>query len=136
MATLTTLVVRHPILAALSSFLSTTDFLNLALTDRIHYSYILASRATFDALRRDSLCNGSGLAKRQEFVGLYDIRRRFYALGGKRKIWQDEPIEVQLYATKCDEAGALPCRKCGINVCEVSLQGPVAFSHKDKAIMK
>ena len=30
-----------------------------------------------------------------------------------------EPIEVRFYATHCDEAGALPCRKWGINICDV-----------------
>ncbi|KLO96971.1 uncharacterized protein FFNC_15076 [Fusarium fujikuroi] len=30
----------------------------------------------------------------------------------------DEEIEVRLYNIKCDEAGALPCLKCGINICE------------------
>jgi hypothetical protein len=124
MATLTTLITRHPILRLLSSFLSTLDLFHLALASRTHHSHILASRRTFDALRRDCLCDGSGLAKRQNFAGLYSLQHRSYVWGHRRKIWQDEPIEVRLYATKCDEAGALPCRKCSINICEVGLKDP------------
>ena len=128
MATLTTLIARHPILRTLSSFLSTLDLFYLALTNRTHHSYILASRATFDALRRDCLCDGGGLAQRQNFAGLYSLKYRSYVWGKGRKIWQDEPIEVRLYATKCDEAGALPCQKCGINICEVCLKGPTSYT--------
>jgi len=118
MSSLTTLVSRHPILHALASFLSTVDLFHLALANRTHYSHILASRATFDTLRCDCLCDGRGLAKRQQFLGKYSLERRSYVWGKERKIWQDEPIEVGLYNTKCDEVGALPCRKCGINICE------------------
>ena len=121
MASLTTLISQHPILCALSSFLSTLDLFNLALTDSTHYLHILSSQAIFNALCRHSLCDGRGLTKRQEFTGLYSLERRGYNWGGRRKIWQDEPIEVRLYGTKCDETGALPCRKCGIRICEVSL---------------
>ena len=123
MASFTTLISQHPILCSISSFLSTLDLFNLALTDSIHYLHILSSRATFDALCRHCLCDGSGLTKRQEFIGLYSLEDRFYKRGSSRKIWQDEPIEVRLYGTKCDETGALPCRKCGIRICEVSLLG-------------
>ena len=128
MVTFTTIIVRHPILRELSSFLSTLDLFHLALTSRTHHSYILASLCTFDALRRNCLCDGSGLTQRQDFAGLYSLQRRGYVWGHQRKIWQDEPIEVRLYATKCDEAGALPCRKCSINICEVSLEDP-RFTH-------
>ncbi|EXJ73393.1 uncharacterized protein A1O5_03153 [Cladophialophora psammophila CBS 110553] len=118
MAPLTALIARYPVLQNLSSFLSTIDLFNLARTNRTHYSYILLSRTTFDALCRDCLCDGSGLAKRQDFFGLYSLEHRNYCWGNKRRIWQDEPIEIQLYGTKCDSARALPCRKCSINVCE------------------
>ena len=119
---LTALISRYPTLEKLSSFLSTVDLFNLAITNRTHYSCILLSRNTFDILRRDCLCDGSGLAKRQNFVGLYSLERRPYIYGDRRKIWQDEPIEIRLYGTKCDNARALPCRRCSINVCEVSLK--------------
>ena len=122
MATLTTLIARYPVIQNLSSFLSTVDLFNLALTNRRHHSYIILSRSTFDTLRRDCLCDGSGLAKRQNFFGLYSLRRRSCTWGNRRKVWQDEPVEIQLYGTKCDDARALPCRKCSINVCEVSLK--------------
>ena len=122
MATLTTLVAHYPILRVLSSFLSTLDLFHLALTNRTLHSYILCPQAIFNALRRDCLCDGSGLVKRQNFAGLYSLKRRNYNWGGRRKVWQDEPIEIRLYRTKCDGAGALPCRKCSINICEVGLQ--------------
>lgn len=119
MESLTTLVSQYPILCNLASFLSTLDLFHLALTNTTHYAHILASRPVFAALRRDALCDGSGLRKRQDFVGSYSLEHRKYQWGHQRKIWQDEPIEVRLYGTRCDATGALPCRKCGINVCEV-----------------
>lgn len=132
MATFTALIAQYPVLQKVSSFLSTVDLFNLALTNRTHYSYILHSRSGFDTLRRDCLCDGSGLAKRQDFVGLYSLEHRSYNWGGRRKVWQDEPIEIQLYGTKCDDAHVLPCRKCSINVCEVSLTSSLACLTKPK----
>ena len=159
MADLIALVAQYPVLGCLASFLSTVDLFNLALTNKAHRSYILPSRRVFDILRRDCLCDGSGLVKRQNFEGLYSLRHRGYNWGNTRHICklscaprkrfatkaapsllslllplgcpgtgsnvcvgQDEPIEVRLYGTKCDEAEALPCRKCSINICEVSLK--------------
>jgi hypothetical protein len=119
MATLATLVAQYPVLRHLSSSLSRRDLLNIALTCRTHFSFILSSRNVFEALLRDSLCDGSGLEKRQNFEGLYNLTRRSYSWGRGRKIWQDEPIEVRLYGTKCDEVNALPCVKCGVKICEV-----------------
>ena len=134
MATFTTLTAQYPILSTLSSYLSTVDLFNLVLGNRTLHSYILASRTTFNALCRDSLCDGRGLTKRQDFAGLYRLGYLIHSLNFRKKIFQDEPIEARLYATKCDEAGALPCRKCDINICEVTLPGILALPHQDSEV--
>ena len=117
MASLDLLISRYPILQSLTCFLSTRDLFHLSLICKSSYRAILASGTTFNILRRKCLCDGRGLSERQSFTGLYHLAG-WYTWGNKRHIWEDEPIEVRLFNTKCDEVGALPCRKCGINVCE------------------
>lgn len=109
------LLSQYPILTTLSSHISTLDLHHLALASRACHS---AVRRNFDSLKRTCLCDGHGLAQRHAFSGPYAIRPGAYTWGKTRKIWKDEPIEVCLWNTTCDAAGALPCRKCGINVCE------------------
>ncbi|RSM07888.1 hypothetical protein CDV31_008380 [Fusarium ambrosium] len=112
---LTNLISSYSILTTLSSWISTLDLYHLALTNRTHHSFILASPQIFQVLTRQSLCDGRGLADRQEFRGLYKI---YDFDKGSKIIQRDEPVEVRLYNLKCDETGALPCVKCGVNVCE------------------
>jgi hypothetical protein len=119
MANLCDIISQYPVLGELSSFLSALDLFHLALTNKINHNYILSSKRIFDVLKRDAICDGTGLSKRQDQVGLYNIGIHHYAWGSERRIWRDEPIEVRLYRIKCDEAGSLPCIKCNINVCEV-----------------
>ncbi|KAI1452643.1 hypothetical protein F4805DRAFT_23021 [Annulohypoxylon moriforme] len=102
------LISQYPILETLASYISTRDLFHLGLTSQAYHAYILATPTVFEALRRFCLCDGRGL------------QRRIRALDYKYldRIDDDPEIEVRLYAKKCDEAGALPCRKCGINICE------------------
>ncbi|VUC23477.1 unnamed protein product [Clonostachys rosea] len=116
---ITDLISSYAILPTLASWLSSVDLYHLALTNHYHHSCILGSSTLFKKLQRLSLCDGRGLALRQEFkspyrndwkrAGMWTINPGFTA---------DEEIEVFLYNAKCDEAGALPCIKCGINICE------------------
>jgi hypothetical protein len=121
MTPLTDLLSSYPILLTLSSFISTLDLYHLALTSKAHHNLILESPQRFQKLRRRCLCTGHGLADRQNFRGHYalDGHGGWRYQGYKnRQINRDEPIEIQLFNLKCDEAGALPCVRCGINVCE------------------
>ncbi|RSL74006.1 hypothetical protein CEP53_000566 [Fusarium sp. AF-6] len=110
---LTNLISSYSILTTLSSWISTIDLYHLALTSRTHHSFILASPQIFQVLTRQSLCDGRGLADRQEFRGLYKI---YDFDKGSKIIQRDEPVEVRLYNLKCDETSALPCVKCGVNL--------------------
>ncbi|KAK3377322.1 hypothetical protein B0T24DRAFT_620964 [Lasiosphaeria ovina] len=129
MASLEHLISQYPVLSTLASYVSSLDLFNLALTNRANHSAILSS----PSLRRHCLCDGHGLRDRQGFAGAYAIPKHAYkkyyqfGSGARSGNWpehnvgainEDEPIEVRLYNIKCDEAGALPCRRCGINVCE------------------
>ncbi|KAK0712438.1 hypothetical protein B0T26DRAFT_649143 [Lasiosphaeria miniovina] len=150
MTSLDHLVSQYPVLSTLASYVSSLDLFNLALTNRANHSAILSS----PSLRRHCLCDGHGLRDRQGFAGAYAIPKHAYTkdyqFGGEARsdnwpehnvgaINEDEPIEVRLYNIKCDEAGALPCRRCGINVCEecryyprirpAHMDGPVRRPH-------
>lgn len=118
MATILPLIQIPPILQTLASFLSTLDLFYLALTCKSNYYSIVAWPVTFRSLQRNCLCDGKGLAERQTFTGLY--RPPQHAWGKQRPMRPDvdELPEVRLFNLKCDEAGTLPCCKCGINVCE------------------
>lgn len=119
MPSLQDLTGQYPVLCCLGEWLSTLDLVHLARTSKHHYDHILASESIYRTLKRTALCDGKGLARRQNFQIPYSAGPYNYISGNRGHIREDEPIEVQLWATKCDEAGALPCRKCGINICEV-----------------
>lgn len=117
MPSLECLIGQYPVLRCLSSWLSTLDLFHLALISRDSYKHILASRSVFNHLKRTALCDGHGLRQRQNFEGPYRPATGT-RLGREPRLWADEPIEVRLWNTKCDETGGLPCRRCGINICE------------------
>lgn len=113
------LLFQYPILSTLAQNLSALDLFHLSLASKTAHSLIQPSKSVFTALTRESLCDGHGLIARQELKGPYDfVTPGRYVWGNSRKIHHDEPIEVNLWAQKCDEANALPCIKCGVNICE------------------
>ncbi|KAI9146999.1 hypothetical protein HJFPF1_13029 [Paramyrothecium foliicola] len=112
---LSDLLVQYPILTALAEFLSTLDLFHLGLVSRTHHALILSPVEVFNTLKRGCLCDGLGIRRRVE---KYCRGHFWYVWGNGRKIHEDEEIEVHLFAQKCDEAGALPCLCCGINICE------------------
>ncbi|KAI1499730.1 hypothetical protein F5X99DRAFT_410774 [Biscogniauxia marginata] len=125
---LSDLIGQYLVLETLASYLSTLDLFHLGLTCRDHHACILSSTKVFQALRRDCLCDGRGLRRRQD---AYCNMR--YIRGFGPRIYHDEEIEVKLFAAKCDETGALPCLKCGINICEECRECPrVLFNLEDR----
>ncbi|KAF9873035.1 hypothetical protein CkaCkLH20_09545 [Colletotrichum karsti] len=115
---LSNLISSYPILSTLAEYVSTLDLFHLALTNHSNHASILGSNPIFDRLKLSCLCDSRGLSTRQTFTGPYRIRYRRQKLRQEPAITHDEPVEVRLYNLKCDEAGALPCVRCGINVCE------------------
>ncbi|KAI2620594.1 hypothetical protein GGR54DRAFT_601612 [Hypoxylon sp. NC1633] len=119
---LSDLVSQYPVLTTIANYLSTLDLFYLGLTCRGCHADNLSSTKVFDTLRRNCLCDGLGLRRRQ------NIRNRSgHMLGNGGRSSQDEEIEAKLVATKCDEAGTLPCLKCGINICEECREYPRVF---------
>ncbi|CAF3456928.1 unnamed protein product [Fusarium graminearum] len=112
------LLSSYSILSSLAPWLSTLDLHSLSLISRSAYTYIRSSETIFNFLTRQSLCDGRGLAVRQAFQGLYHQSPMPGRWDINPHLSGDEEIEVYLYNVKCDEAQALPCIKCGINVCE------------------
>lgn len=113
------LISSYSILSALAPWLSTLDLFHLGLTNRSAHSYILSSPAVFKCLMRQCLCDGRGLAIRQTTDELPPDRGQLIRITQRNlQIHGDEEIEVRLYNVKCDVTGALPCVKCGINICE------------------
>lgn len=122
MSSIESLLCHWPILGKLAEYLSTLDFFHLALASKTCHSYIQPSKRVFKVLTRQSLCDGHAVKRRQNCT-----KANFH-------IWQDEVAEVRLWATDCDEVGALPCLKCDINVCEKCRSYPKPPS--DDAIYK
>ncbi|KAF5655394.1 hypothetical protein F25303_615 [Fusarium sp. NRRL 25303] len=112
------LVSSYSILTSLAPWLSTPDLYHLSLTSKSAYECIQSSPVIFKSLSRHCLCDGRGLATRQAYTSPYHRNRMAGQWTPSPHLTGDEEIEVRLYNTKCDEAGALPCLKCGINICE------------------
>ena len=60
-ASLLDLIGQYPVLATLSSYLSTIDLLHLGLAARRAHALILGSPEVFEVLKRQCLCDGRGL---------------------------------------------------------------------------
>ncbi|EWY84032.1 hypothetical protein FOYG_13810 [Fusarium oxysporum NRRL 32931] len=117
-STIEDLISSYSILISLAPWLSTLDLYHLSLASKSAYEYIQSSPTIFKSLSRHCLCDGRGLATRQAYASPYHRNRMAGQSTLSPHLKGDEEIEVRLYNTKCDEAGALPCLKCGINVCE------------------
>lgn len=115
---ITTLISCYPILGTLASWISARDLRRLGRTSRTHHAHILASPLVFKALTRQSTCSGLGLILRQKQEdGIYRAKG-CGRLSVNPHMDSDAEIEVRLYNVACDEAGALPCVGCGVNICE------------------
>ncbi|KAF5649402.1 hypothetical protein F52700_676 [Fusarium sp. NRRL 52700] len=112
------LILSYSILTSLAPWLSTLDLYHLSLTSKSAYECIQSSPVIFKSLSRHCLCDGRGLATRQAYASPYHRDRMAGRWTPSPHLTGDEEIEARLYNTKCDETDALPCLKCGINVCE------------------
>ncbi|KAH7355396.1 hypothetical protein BKA65DRAFT_498330 [Rhexocercosporidium sp. MPI-PUGE-AT-0058] len=120
MSNLVPLLSQYAILTRTAEYLSTLDLFHLALANSDFYAIILQSAHVFNRLKRTALCDGTGLKERQEFRGIYAFNSDDDCRGGAtgRRLHYDEELEVRVWNLKCDATNALPCRDCGINVCE------------------
>lgn len=117
---------QYAVLEQTSEYLTTRDLVNLATACKRLHVIILESTPIFMHLKRLNICDGKGLLTRQRFGGLYSIFRYGQKSGvvtyGRRGTAEyDEELEVKVWNSKCDAANALPCLKCGTNVCEVRI---------------
>jgi hypothetical protein len=124
MSNILSLLSQYEILARTAQYLSALDIFRRGLTNFEFHAIILRSEPILNRLRHTTLCDGTGLKARQNFEGLYAAyaKRRgdgFYEKGCWRQPQFDEELEVRVWNLKCDEVNALPCIKCGTNVCEV-----------------
>ncbi|KAI0898151.1 hypothetical protein F4806DRAFT_457350 [Annulohypoxylon nitens] len=108
------LISQYPILETLANYVSTLDLYHLGIACRDMHTHILTPPQLFANLRRHCLCDGRGFQRR--------LNVSYYPSPWLNMI--DREIEVRLFNLKCDEAGALPCRKCGINICEECREYP------------
>lgn len=112
------LLSQYELLERTAQHLSTLDLFNIALTCHDLYSAILDSPLVFNKLKRLTICDGRGLIKRQTFTGLHKPHPTIKGQHTRGPIF-DEEIEIRVYNVKCDAYNALPCLKCGINICKV-----------------
>ncbi len=103
---------QYELLDLTAHHLRPIDLFNTALTCKRLHSIVLRSKSTFERLKRVTLCDGTGLRARQEYTGLFAWRYL-----SNKKPFYDEEIEAKVWNLRCDEHGALPCLKCGTNVC-------------------
>lgn len=130
MSNLLALISQYEILERIASHISTLDLLNLSLTCLDLHRPIRKSEAIFERLKRVAICDGRGLKVRQEYKGLHSNPISFFGAEVSRSLRfkipgrltvekYDEELEVRVWNLKCDAVNALPCLKCGVNVCEV-----------------
>ena len=112
------LLSQYELLQRTAQHLSILDLFHVALTCHELHTVILDSPLVFNKLKRLSTCDGRGLIKRQTFTGLHKPYNSTIE-GHARMARYDEEIEIRVYNLKCDAYNALPCLKCGINICEV-----------------
>lgn len=110
---------QYELLTRTAEYLTTLDLFHTALTCHELHSSILKSPQVFDKLKRLAICDGHGL-KRRQGPDHWNLRKGFRnsrnpRTGGPEK---EEEIEVRLFHLQCHAFNALPCMKCGVNVCE------------------
>ena len=120
MSSLHSVLSQYEILINTARYLSALDLLHLALANSYFYAIILQSTLVFDRLKVTALCDGTGLIARQNFQALYAVSPEQWNWGRTKKARYDEELEVGVWNLKCDTTDALPCLKCGVNVCEVT----------------
>ncbi|KAH6718251.1 hypothetical protein BKA61DRAFT_716983 [Leptodontidium sp. MPI-SDFR-AT-0119] len=101
MADLLSVLSQYTILTGTAQYLSTLDIFHLALANSDCYSMILQSPRVFNHLKLTALCDGRGLAQRQEFYSIYS-GLDFTQDAAKRKPKYEEEIEVRVWNRKCD----------------------------------
>lgn len=104
---------QYELLELAAQSLSTLDLYHTALTCSTLYTLIRTPDAKFQRLKRVNTCDGKGLAARQESPKVWAT---IHALVNSLSIPKAE-IKVRIFED-CNGRGALPCIKCGINVCE------------------
>jgi hypothetical protein len=116
MSNIFSILLHYGILELTAQHLSLLDLFRLATTCSRLYTIIRKPDTLFDYWKRIALCDGRGLRARQEFRGIYASLRPGCG-------WPefDEELEVRVWNLRCDALNALPCLKCGLNVCEVSI---------------
>lgn len=124
MLNLLNLLSQYEILAKTAEYISSLDIFHLGLANSEFHAVILRSEPVLDRLKRTALCDGKGLKARQDFRDLYSP---YYGVERWRIPEHNEELEVRVWNLKCDEANALPCSKCGINVCEVDAPNIASF---------
>lgn len=93
---------QYELLKLLAQHLSSMDLYHTTLTCSALYDIVLGSAKGFEQLGKVTLCDGSGLRARREYV----FQR------------QGEHEREAMRNIRCDETGGLPCLKCGVSVCE------------------
>jgi hypothetical protein len=119
MPSLLSILSHHSILGVTAQYLSLLDLFRLATTCSELYALIRNPDELFEHWKRITLCDGRGLKARQAFRGVYASIKP----GCGRPIY-DEEVEVRVWNLRCDAFNALPCLKCGLNVCEVGILSP------------
>lgn len=101
-ADLTDVLSLYPILSTLSRYISALDLYHLALTSKDYRTYIQPGSTAFSVLCRESLCDGSGMTTRQEYMEPFYHSPNIRKMTPTRpRVQYDDQIEVNVWASRC-----------------------------------
>lgn len=124
MHTLVQLLSQYELLETTAGYLTAIDLYHTALACRSLYRLILSSGTTFNHLKGQTLCDGTGILARQAYEGHYNglqgyaIHNWNPARTYDAECFALEEDEVRVWAAKCDSTSTRPCLKCQDRVCK------------------
>ncbi|CAI7601131.1 unnamed protein product [Penicillium manginii] len=88
---------QYEILKRIAKYISTLDLFHVGLVCSDLHAYIFESDIIFDKLKRLNLCDGRGLAMRQNYAELY---KAYGAKSQPQAGLEDEEIEIRVWNVK------------------------------------
>lgn len=133
MLQITDILVHYPILCSVVTNLTTLDLFHLASTSKLTAEIFRLKHATFDDLKRNTVCDGSGARAKWALDSAYEFPNDtiLQGLGTLVRAKLDHGACYRMFSAdylyrlsqgKCLQMNPRPCSKCNIMVCDVSQQ--------------
>ena len=142
MPSITDILVHYPILCSVTRNLTTLDLLHLASSSRMTAAIFKLTQATFDHLKRYTLCDGSGALARSvwncclldsAYERSGNITRDVLIALIRAPVddiscWRIFLGNYRSMQERCLQVDVRPCSRCKIMVCQVSVHGAFIIS--------